>query len=370
VLLDFSAPGMDTTQDQIQPLEGAESVQQFLDDVSRAALEGRTVTRGEYIRALVPVHARSFLASLSRRTFTESRFIVGNLQSLIARPAEVTRARRIGSLAFVPVIGFIMAAFVAAMLNFERIRWDRAWSTAFPGQPSLRVAAEIYRDDAETVKELLKLSPTVAASEKKGLDLAGAYIATHWGALITNKTFWAGQPNLRLEPDSQSALEEAVKEYSNASAKVVAEAEREMTRRIAKRERSQRFGFIWVGVGTMLFVIAVAMMTEFIGAAAFRTLPVLRVFGITAVNRAGAPASRWRLLWRSALVWIPLLVALLIITGIFRDVTNDEPAFSLAVEFSIVVFLIAATDFVAIYAMVRPNAALQDRLAGTRLVPV
>ena len=59
------------------------------------------------------------------------------------------------------------------MFNFERIRWDRAWAAAFPGQPSLRLAAEIFRDKSEGVKE--------GEVEPKELELIGTYIVSHFG---------------------------------------------------------------------------------------------------------------------------------------------------------------------------------------------
>src|SRR5205085_11840252 len=125
----------------LRTLAGVDAMQQFLADVAHVALEGTHTTslRPDSIRALTPLHARSFLESVVRRTFEEARFIVGNLQSLIAKPAEVTRVNRAASLAFVPGVALVIAALAVSVINFEHRRWDRGWAAAYPGSPSLRI---------------------------------------------------------------------------------------------------------------------------------------------------------------------------------------------------------------------------------------
>jgi hypothetical protein len=339
-------------------------MQQFLAQVAGTALEGSDAASGgvESCRALVPLHARSFLEGLARRAFDEARFIVGNLQSLIAKPAEITRARRAASLAFVPAIAFLLAALLVAMLDFARIHWERAWGAAYPGQPSLRIAAEIFRDESESLKE--------GNGDPKELELVGAYIATHFGSVITNESFWLSKPKLRLEPDSRAALNEAIAKYSASDAATVARAEREMSRRLARREQAQRSGFVWIGAGMVLVVGAVAALVDLVGALGFRVLPVLRLFGFSVVNRSGALASRGRLFVRWILVWVPSLAAIVAMTEIAKAITNRETSLPVGTELGILFILMAALDAVVIYAALRPNAGLQDRLAGTRLVPM
>jgi hypothetical protein len=105
------------------------------------------------------------------------------------------------------------------------------------------------------------------------------------------------------------------------------------------------------------------------GTLAFRVFPILRVFGLSVVNRAGAPASRGRLFARWAFVWIPTIVATLFAAAIATSLAKSEPLFSLTIGLSLLAALIAAMDFVILYAALRPVASIQDRLAGTRLVP-
>jgi len=380
VLLDFPAPGPAAAVDlSTNPLDNTDTAQQFLAEVARVALEGASTAslRSEPIQARTPLHARSFLESLVRRTFEEAPFIVGNLQSLIAKPAEVTRVARAASLAFVPGVAVALAALVVASMNSEYARWDRGWTAAYPGQPSLRIAVEIYADEAEE----LAAGGDNAEDAKK----AGTYLAAHFAHAATNEVFWRAQPTLTFQNNMRKNLREAIEKLSDSDAQTIAQAERDMTRRIAKRQRAQEFGFIWIGVGTAMFVCAAAALVDLIGALGFGVLPILRLFGIRAVNRAGVPASRLRLLARWILVWLPTTTAMVFITAIARAITNGElqlpigvglgivngeMQLPIAVGLGIALALILAIDAVLIYAVLRPSAGLQDRLSGTRLVPL
>jgi hypothetical protein len=88
----------------------------------------------------------------------------------------------------------------------------------------------------------------------------------------------------------------------------------------------------------------------------------LKLFGMGVRNRRGEMASRLRCAWRSLLVWIPLLV--LYGTGGWLA-THGHVAVGVAC--SLATALIHALALA--YAIWRPSRSLQDRLAGTQLVP-
>jgi tRNA A-37 threonylcarbamoyl transferase component Bud32/uncharacterized RDD family membrane protein YckC len=366
VLLEFLAPALNTSNTALsaKPLDGVNTMQQFLAEVSRVALEGSntTSTRSESIRALTPLHARSFLDNIVRRTFEEARVIVGNLQSLIAKPAEVTRVGRAASLAFAPIIAVAVAALIIASMNSEHARWDRGWAAAYPGQPSLRIAEEIYAEEAEE----LAAGGDNAEEAKK----AGTYLAAHFAHAATNEAFWRAQPALTFQNNMRKHLREALEKFPASDAQTIAQAERDMARRIAKRERKQSLSFIWVGVSIGLGVAVVAALVDLIGTLAFGIFPLLRLFGIRVVNRFGVPVSRLHLLGRWLVAWPPTMIAMAIVAGIARSITNGEFHLPIAVGVGIALALVLALDAVFIYAVLRPSAGLQDRLSRTRLVPL
>jgi hypothetical protein len=87
----------------------------------------------------------------------------------------------------------------------------------------------------------------------------------------------------------------------------------------------------------------------------------LNLFGIGVRDARGVMASRWRCVWRSALVWIPLAV----LYGAAALLPRSHPALSLTI-----LFVTAAIHALAVaYAISRPTRGIQDRLAGTHLVP-
>ena len=365
VLLEFPAPGLSSHSDSsTKPLDNVEAMQQFLAEVARVALEGNeTISPGlESIRALTPLHARSFLDSIVRRTFDEARFIVGNLQSLIAKPAEVTRVNRAASLVFAPGFALVLAALVIASMNSEYWRWDRGWEAAYPGQPSLRIADELYADESEELAE--------GGSNAEDVKKAGTFLAVHFTRVATNEAFWRAQPTLTYQNNMRKHLREAIEKFSDADAQTVAQAERDVTRRIAKRQRSEKFSFIWVGIGVGLVVAGVAAFVDLFGTLAFGTFPNLRLFGIRVVNRFGAPVSRLHLLARWFLVWPPAVMAILVVAMIAKATTDGDLKLPLVAGFGIALALMLAIDVLLFLAVLRPSGGLQDRLSRTRLVPL
>jgi len=91
----------------------------------------------------------------------------------------------------------------------------------------------------------------------------------------------------------------------------------------------------------------------------FRTTCSHAIFRLVVVDAKGSPASRGRLLLRWAIVWLPLLPALL---GLWAR--RAEPPTTLGVDLVLLLLWIAA----AVYAVCHPHRGLQDRLARTRVV--
>jgi RDD family len=93
----------------------------------------------------------------------------------------------------------------------------------------------------------------------------------------------------------------------------------------------------------------------------FRGGLVLRWFGIAVVTTNGAEVSRLRALWRSVIAWSPAAAASVI--AMLR-------LFSLSSDFLPLVIVPLALGFIGIvWAAVNPGRGLQDKLAGTYLVP-
>jgi hypothetical protein len=85
----------------------------------------------------------------------------------------------------------------------------------------------------------------------------------------------------------------------------------------------------------------------------------MRGLGIAVVTKEGKPASRVRVFWRNLLAWLPLMLMplLAVLLGLLIDL---ERATSVVLPMLVVLTLISS---------ILPGRSLQDRLAGTYLVP-
>jgi hypothetical protein len=118
---------------------------------------------------------------------------------------------------------------------------------------------------------------------------------------------------------------------------------------------------------------------EPVGALVFRRALLLRLFGLAVLDRAGQPATRWRLLWRRLLTWglvgmIAFFAAgsvALLVAADFASATEREGLLAFGTPkawicgLSFTGIMLAAT----IYTVTHPSRSLQDCLAGTWLVP-
>jgi hypothetical protein len=118
---------------------------------------------------------------------------------------------------------------------------------------------------------------------------------------------------------------------------------------------------ITLAVATGMFVIVVPF--ALFGAFVWRGGPTLRAFGAAVVNRHGEPVSRLRALWRAMVTW-SIAAALPFLFKTSGDVT-DAAAGTLILQSLLLGLFIAG----AVWAALNPSRSIQDRLAGTWIVP-
>jgi uncharacterized RDD family membrane protein YckC len=119
------------------------------------------------------------------------------------------------------------------------------------------------------------------------------------------------------------------------------------------RERLGPLLLVWAYGGYV--VIAPGLLAALL----FRGGPLWRAFGVAIVRRDGRPASRLRILWRNFLAFLPFLV-LPPVARIFGLHARLE---------WLMIALLALLGALALFSTLLPGRSLQDRLAGTWLVP-
>jgi hypothetical protein len=117
-------------------------------------------------------------------------------------------------------------------------------------------------------------------------------------------------------------------------------------------------------VGVLCIVLTMIAIGGLLLALACRGV-VLRLFGLELVTADGALASRGRVCARAAIAWSPLLVA--------AAPFYSKPYVTIITSFTVVEAILFAGAAVlgagAVYTVVNPTRGIQDRLAGTWIVP-
>lgn len=354
VLLDFPAPGTGASSTPLGDM------QNFLIAVAGLCLDATAL----------PQHAHGFIESLRRGSFEKPEFIAGNLRSLVGKPAEVTRPWRTASLILIPSIILLLAGVIGGTFAFERVRWERAWATLYPDKPSLFILGEL-QDRLRNARD----SGDAAAQDVRDVRV---YIAHQYGPMITNETFW-NRPELvaPFAPLNRDKLMEIAREYAERPADME-ELGRKLQPHIEEEQRLQRLVPFQTFVGTALAFTVFAALVGLVGWL-FGVSLNLRLFSIVVVDRQGRRASRARLLGRWAAVWVPVLVlcgaagALVIISSLAgtaeMKMSEQEQAALTVVAWIVAPLALAMLAALVAYAGIHPTRGLQDRIAGTRLVP-
>jgi hypothetical protein len=194
------------------------------------------------------------------------------------------------------------------------------------------------------------------------------YIAGHFGDFIRNPETW-NSPFARAIPATQRAeAEKIVTAHPNPTPEEMNAAHKELSAILDENgkfkhmlgssgfESGFRVQMPYIMAGGVLIWAAVFSL---LCAIAFRGGALLRLLGIAVVIRTGADASRLRVLWRAIVAWAPCVIGG--IGGSFL-VLIVPTATAIGIVATILVALV-------IWSAALPERSLQDRLAGTWLVP-
>ena len=187
-------------------------------------------------------------------------------------------------------------------------------------------------------------------------------LASRYRSVLADQTIYAPERFLLLTP-AHKTLADRILRRDVDPATVDAAAARPAVRGMF--EEGARFELPPIPEMTLLLfygtLTAVALFA-LVAAVATRGA-MLRILGFEIVTADGRLARRWRVLARSAIAWSPLLVPVvvsIVLGGIGTGAAQVMTVFATAL-----VILCAG----AIAAIAQPSRGLQDRLAGTWLVP-
>jgi hypothetical protein len=329
------------------------SAQKFLHDVGATALEPAYATSG--LQVPLPLGARSFLERLDQSVFESADALVAQAEALAGDRATIGRGRRAGHLVLCSLPPIVVALFLGVvMLIFT---WP------------LTADAELA-DFAQSVRRLERLNRNLADArlqgERRALEL---YVAGRHRARVEDPATWSrGALLLRVSPGIRESAQRAVTAHPEPaeaelrSAEAIVRSSLDEERRELEQLQSP-IGlaaiFLFITMGTFIIIAALGLLSAVI----FRGGLQLRFFGIAVVTRHGGDVSRMRALARAALAWSPISIGL---TGLLLspDRALSDRSWMVASAASLALLLIGA-----IYAVRHPERGIQDRIAGTTLVP-
>jgi serine/threonine protein kinase len=379
-LLDFQAPGIREPGplSGMQPLAGGDvaSVRLFLNQVAIAALEGRVVdaeaARSGAPAVPLPLHARTFLNELP--AFQTPELPVAALGPLLGKVASVSRLRR-----FALIVGCALFPMIAtAGVLFGQLMLQQ-WGQKNP-------ETRLLRRCLSRLSELEEVPPVVSATtqpsrlqprepsgtqpiSRRRMEQRRAfeiYIAGRFRETITDPATWSSPHATTAIPRSwREVAEEIVARHPDPSEKELGEATALVRPMLDKHKSLHPFEkmpspavALFVGLSCLVIYVAVPGL---ICALLFRGGLVLRILGVAVVTRAGSRASRLRVFWRALITWSPALLAILL-SLLFPPVGT---AWAVSLGALGTTLWLAAVVLSALL----PQRGLQDRIAGTWLVP-
>jgi hypothetical protein len=333
--------------------------QKFLCTVATAALTGTTFAQAgaKAPETPLPLRARSFLLSLRDAKFASASALLDGLKDVAETPAAISKSRRATQLAACGMFPVIVTAIaIGSILVIGKLK----------GTDQTLFRLEALLDDLEKSEKSLAKNPDPAVQQKH--DDIEVYLAEHMAEVIRNPATWESK-NPRV--GSRGGKERARLALARHPART-AEEIRRADATVAPILESQAQGLEKLASARVLTGIVVATLGgTFIAVAFFAGVGALvtgsgftfRPFGVALVNRRGKRISRARALWRAVVTWSPM-IALAFVLKRGPDVTQASTTV-VAIDLALVAVVVAG----AIWASQHPARGIQDRLAGTWLVP-
>jgi hypothetical protein len=371
VLLDFPCPGIKATGSPPVITNGRTedlaAMQKLLNAVAEHGLSRTTQTKPPP----PPLHAQPFLRSLAEGRFESLEFLIGNLQSLLGKMAEVSRRRRLAVIGTALGPALILALTLGAMFWFANQRTARTWPASFAGSEELRAELRAYDTFRDHPAAEAAGSAGSASGDDAGKQFRRAFrlhIAGHHRSLVEDTNFWAHPVVAKaLSAEQRRIAEEAIADNPSVTAGKLEEADATIRYlraaiRAADTELPQ-----WAGFGAFWVFVMFAALLDFgcvllLGEGLF-----LRLLGVATVNRNGDKASRARLLGRTILAWTPCGLGAAVSLALWLTwLPGLETSAAATWTFGICILLIIGLMAWAVW---KPARSLQDLAVGTWLVP-
>jgi len=338
---------------------GLPEAQRFLYVMATAALSGATFENAKAMTpdTPLPLRARTFLLSLRDAKFASAASLLQGLEDVAETPAAVSKPVRGIQLAASAAMPIGVAAIAVIAILIVAARKPEA-------RPLVRLATLLDQLE-DTEKEVAKDPDPEARQRLEDLEI---YLAEHMAPVIENPATWESKaPNVGRRGGrerARAALERRRIRTAEETRRADAAVEPILAGRIEGLSKlvnpRAMTGIVVATVGGTFVAIALfAAIGALVTGSGFTFGPS----GVALVNRRGQPISRVRAVWRAAVTWSPIAAAAL---G-FKFVPDIMKASNTALALQLTLIGVLAAG--AVWAWLHPSRGIQDRIAGTWIVP-
>jgi hypothetical protein len=352
-LLDFPAPGSNSPR-AVEPPQPA-SAQEFLRQAGLSALEGRAMSveqaRASSLALPLPLYARGFFQRLE--TAKDAGQLWEQLKAQAGKVATITRRRRLAMLAI--ALSFPLLTAVVMVLGSVMMR-SKDTSEIAALQVCLAQVKSLGPAGTNSPGQ-----PPAADEKRRQLEI---YLAGRFGPIITNSVEWNGYlANALITPQQKVVAEQIVAAHPKISPAEFAEGGTAVKSQFPMIPAAIQGPSVFEGIPWMLPIVLYGSMLVYViipslaGALFFRGGLAIHLLGIAVVGRDGRP-SRLRALRRAMVAWLPLLLSPMLVMAA-RIVVGANYGLPAALSVLGLATLLSLSL----------RRSLQDRLAGTYLVP-
>jgi hypothetical protein len=319
------------------------------------------------VQAPLPIEARKTMRELSRPMSLST--VAQGLRHLMMRTPEVSPWKRMALLIGCAAPALAVGAFMGIGLIFSRTIMEK-----HPDVMELNLCLQAY-DDMDRGMKGTGMDQVPVPEAKAAMEI---YISGKFGHVIQDPKVWS-TPMMRgmIRPEHRIAVERMVADHPKPGEKELAQAQATLQPLLDRGIIRPKDGYLgYPGMGPFIVsgalggVLLLTAILSVVCAFVFRGGLLLRMLGIAVVKNNGADASRFRMLWRSVIAWLPVLVYPL--SWKLGNASQSHPGDYEAILWEKTVFIAGVVGAAAILGLVSVamrGRGLQDRAAGTWLVP-
>jgi eukaryotic-like serine/threonine-protein kinase len=356
-ILDFPAPNIPASPGEVTSPNKTNhiAVARFLEQVAAAALEGwaeSAVKPACEVSVPLPLHVRQFFKDLSQ--YLDADALLFALRGLVQRVTVVTRTRR--------------AAVVAGCILFPFLLGGGAM--LFPSSVEDSDSLGFFQL-VHLLSERSRLRHSPASQSSPTDSQYAVYIASHYRDVVSNDVWSSRMSRDMTSADERRFAQESLAQHPAPTDKEIADADAAIKKVPVGPDLAARLWRPSLGLTVLNALLALVVCPlALVAALVFRGGLALLATDVTYVRSDGLPASRTRLLWRTFVAWIPVLLAFVLSIALMAVIAEgDRIPHHAALAFGLLASLVVLCVGLPLLSIALPQRGLQDRLAGTWPVP-